>query len=452
MTPFIQCDRKTPYLLPPSVQDWLPKDHLARFVVDIVSQLDLGPLEKAYGGRGSRAYHPEVLLSLLFYGYATGVFSSRSLERATYDSVAFRYITANTHPDHDTIASFRKRFLSELKPLFTQILMIAHQLGVLKLGNVSLDGTKVKANASKHHALSWQYACGLEEQLSEEVEELLRQAEEADQENVLDGMNIPEEIARREDRLEGIAKAKAEIQKRAAERYAEEQEAYEEKIAKRAAQAQATGKTPRGREPRPPEPGPKGTDQVNLTDSESRIMPTSGGGFEQAYNAQAAVDMDTLFILTNHVSQHPNDKQELEPALEQLGSLPETIGTVAALVGDAGYFSDGNVKKCEANQITPYLASKREKHHEVLRERFTPPEALSESADGVSAMKHRLKTTEGRKLYARRKCSVEPVFGIIKAIMGFRHFLLRGLKAVSGEWDLVCLAWNLKRLHRLTTA
>ena len=281
MTTFIQCDRKIPYLLPPSVQDWLPKHHLARFVVDIVSQLNIGPLEKAYGGRGSKAYHPEALLSLLFYGYATGIFSSRSLERATYDSVAFRYITANTHPDHDTIATFRKRFLSELKPLFTQILMIAHRLGVLKLGNVSLDGTKVKANASKHHALSWQYACALEEQLTGEVEELLRRAEEADQEDVPDGMNIPEEIARRKDRLERIAEAKAEIQKRAAERYAEEQEAYEEKIAKRSAEAQATGKNPRGREPKPPEPGPQGADQVNLTDSESRIMPTSGGGLNK---------------------------------------------------------------------------------------------------------------------------------------------------------------------------
>jgi hypothetical protein len=329
--------------------------------------------------------------------------------------------------------------------------MIAHQLGVLKLGNVSLDGTKVKANASKHHALSWQYACALEKQLAEEVEELLRQAEEADQENVPDGMNIPEEIARRENRLGGIAKAKAEIQKRAAERYAEEQEGYEEKVAKRTAQAQATGKTPRGREPGAPKPGAKGTDQVNLTDSESRIMPTSGDGFEHAYNAQAAVDMDTLFILTNHVSQQSNDKQELELALEQLGSLPETIGAVAAVVGDAGYCSEGNVKKCEANQITPYLAGKREKHHEVLGERFAPPEALSEGADEVTAMKYRLKTIEGRKLYSRRKCTVEPVFGIIKAIMGLRQFLLRGLKAVSGEWNLVCLAWNLKRLHRLTT-
>jgi transposase len=451
MAAFIECDRKTPYLLPPSLQDWLPHHHLARFVVDIVSQLDLGPLEKGYGGRGSKAYHPVVLLSLLFYGYATGVFSSRSLERATYDSVAFRYITANTHPDHDTIATFRNRFLSEIKPLFTQILMIAHRLGVLKVGSVSLDGTKIKANASKHHALSWQYACVLEEQLTEEVEELLRRAEEADRGDVPDGVTIPEEIARRKDRLERIAEAKAEIQKRAAERYAEEQEGYEEKIAKRSAQAQATGKNPRGREPKPPEAGPKSTDQVNLTDSESRIMPTSGGGFEQAYNAQAAVDMDSLFILVNHVSQQPNDKQEIEPALEELRSLPKPIGTVDALVGDAGYFSEGNVKKCEANQVIPYLAGKREKHHESLWERFKPPEALSEGADGVTAMSHRLKTTEGRKLYSRRKCTVEPVFGIIKAIMGFRHFLLRGLKAVRGEWNLVCLAWNLKRLHVLIT-
>jgi transposase len=446
MTPFIQCDRKTPYLLPPSVQDWLPKNHLARFVVDVVSQLDLGALEKAYNGRGSKAYHPEVILSLLFYGYATGVLSSRSLERATYDSVAFRYIAANTHPDHNTIATFRKRFLSELKPLFTEILMIAHRLGVLRLGNVSVDGTKVKANASKHHALSWQHACRLEEQLTEEVEELLRQAEEADQEEVPEGMDIPDELARRKDRLETIARAKAELQRRASERYTEEQKAYEEKLTKR-----TTGGKPRGREPKAPEPGPRCTDQVNLTDEDSRIMPTSGGGFEQAYNAQAAVDMDSVLIVENHVSQHANDKQEIEPVLEQLGRVPEAIGTVDGLVGDAGYFSEGNVKKCEANEITPYIAGTREKHHKSLQERFSPPEALCENADAVTAMKHRLKTTEGRKLYARRKCTVEPVFGIIKAIMGFRQFLLRGLKAVSAEWNLVSIAWNLKRLHVLTT-
>jgi len=245
MTPrFAQCDRDTLYLMPPSIQDWLPENHLARFVVDIVSQLDLWPLENAYAGRGSDAYPPRMLLALLFYGYATGVFSSRKLEAATYDSVAFRYITANTHPDHDTIANFRKRFLEELKALFAQILTIAHTMGVLNLGKVSLDGTKVKANASKHKALSWDHACKLEKQIHAEVDALLRQAEEADREDLPDGMSIPDELARREKRLETIARATTEIQRRASERYGKEKKAYDQKMAERKVKEQASGKNP----------------------------------------------------------------------------------------------------------------------------------------------------------------------------------------------------------------
>lgn len=448
---FIQCDRDTLYLMPPSVQDWLPENHLARFVVDIVSQLDLWPLVSAYAGRGSDAYPPGTLLALLFYGYATGVFSSRKLEAATYDSVAFRFITANTHPDHDTIATFRKRFLEELKPLFAQILLIAHTMGVCKLGKVSLDGSKVKANASKHKALSWEHACKLEKQIHAEVEALLRQAEEADEADLSDGMSIPEELARREERLDTIAKAKAEIQRRASERYAKEKEAYDQKMAERKVKEQENGKKPRGRKPKPPEPGPKKTDQVNLTDEDSRIMPTSGGGFEQTYNAQAGVDMDSMFIVENHVTQQPNDKQELKPALQNLAALPEKLGKVDALAADTGYFSEGNVNSCEQAHIVPYIAAERDKHNQPLKERFSQPQPLPENADPMTTMKHRLKTLEGKKLYAKRKSTVETVFGIIKAVMGFRQFLLRGLESVSGEWNLVCIAYNLKRLHLLTT-
>ena len=447
---FIQCDRDTLYLMPPSVQDWLPENHLARFVVDIVSQLDLWPLVSAYAGRGSDAYPPPVLLSLLFYGYATGIFSSRKLEAATYDSVAFRFISANTHPDHDTIATFRKRFLEELKPLFAQILMIAHTMGVCKLGKISLDGTKVKASASKHKALSWKHACKLEEQIQAEVEALLRQAEEADKEDLPEGMSIPDELARRTQRLQSIAEAKAEIQRRASERYGKEKEAYENKMAERKIKEQESGKKPRGRKPKPPEPGPKKTDQVNLTDKDSRIMPTSGGSFDQTYNAQAAVDMDSLLIVENHISQQPNDKQEIKPALENLATLPDRLGKVDALAGDTGYFSEGNVKICEREHIIPYIATKRDKHNQPLKERFSQPRPLPENADPVTAMKHRLKTLQGKRLYAKRKSTVETVFGIIKAVIGFREFLLRGLESVSGEWDLVCIAYNLKRLHTLT--
>jgi transposase len=437
--------------MPPSVQDWLPENHLARFVVDIVSQLDLWPLVSAYAGRGSDAYPPGTLLALLFYGYATGVFSSRKLEAATYDSVAFRFITANTHPDHDTIATFRKRFLEQLKPLFAQILLIAHTMGVCKLGKVSLDGTKVKANASKHKALSWDHACKLEKQIHAEVEALLRQAEEADEADLPDGMSIPDELARREERLDTIAKAKAEIQRRASERYAKEKEAYDQKMAERKVKEQENGKKTRGREPKPPEPGTKKTDQVNLTDEDSRIMPTSGGGFEQTYNAQAGVDMDSMFIVENHVTQQPNDKQELKPALQNLAALPEKLGKVDALAADTGYFSEGNVNSCEQAHIVPYIAAERDKHNQPLKERFSQPQPLPENADPVTTMRHRLKTLEGKKLYAKRKSTVETVFGIIKAVIGFRQFLLRGLESVSGEWDLVCIAYNLKRLHVLTT-
>lgn len=446
---FVNMDRGTLYLLPPSIQDWLPKDHLARFIIEIVSQLDLRPLRDAYGGRGSKAYSPEILLPLLFYGYATGVFASRQLERATYDSVAFRYIAANTHPDHDTIATFRKRFLNELKALFVQILQIAHQMNVLKLGKVSLDGTKIKANASKHHSLSWEHACKLEEQLKAEVEELLRQAEEADKSASSDGMSIPEEISRREERLSAIAKAKAEIERRAAERHAKEKEAYDKKIAERASEEEKTGRKARGKVPSPPDPGPKKHDQVNLTDAESRIMPTSGGGFEQAYNAQAAVDIESMLIVESHITQQPNDKQEIETTLKEIAELPQELGKVDTILADAGYFSEANVAGCEDRNIMPHIATGREKHNQPLKERFSEPPPLPEEADSVTKMKHRLKTQEGRKLYAKRKCTIEPVFGIIKAVLGFRRFLLRGLQSVRGEWNLVSIAWNLKRLHVL---
>jgi transposase len=446
---FIDCDRKTLYLLPPSVEDWLPEGHLARFVVEIVDQLDLTSLKESYSGRGSYPYNPVMLTALLFYGYATGIFSSRKLERNTYDSVAFRYIAANSHPDHDTIASFRRRFLPELTGIFVRILEIASQMKVLKLGKVSVDGTKVKANASRHKAFSYNHACKLEEQLKAEVAELLKKAEAADQTDVPDGMSIPEELTRREERLTAIAEAKAEIERRAAARHTDEQAAYEKKMAERSEKEHKTGKKPKGSAPKPPIPGPTGKDQVNVTDSESRIMP-SGNGFEQAYNAQAAVDTKSMFIVADCVSQNTNDKKELKPALGRIDALPKKLGIVDALIADSGYFSEANVISCEAQQITPYIAPGRESHNQPLMERFLEPPPIPHDADCVARMRHRLKTSAGRALYAKRKGTVEPVFGIIKAIMGFRSFLLRGLELVTGEWKLVCIAWNLKRLHVLT--
>lgn len=447
---FIDVDRETLYLLPPSVQDWLPEGHLARFVVEIVEQLDLRSLKASYAGRGSQPYNPAMLLALLFYGYATGVFSSRKLERSTYDSVAFRYIAANSHPDHDTIATFRKRFLKELSKLFVQILMIARQMNMLKLGSVSLDGSKVKANASKHKSLSYEYACKLEGQLKSEVANLLRQAESADKADIPDGMNIPEELERREKRLSAIAAAKTEIERRAVERHAREQAEYEEKMAAREKKAKETGKKTKGKEPKPPTPGPKPKDQVNLTDAESRIMPVSGGGFEQSFNAQAGVDTTSKLIITAHVTQQTNDKQQVKPTLENLATLPAALGTATELIADNGYFSEGNISTCEDKGITPYIAVDRQEHNLPPGDRFREPPPLPDNADSVATMKHRLKTKAGKAIYAQRKVTSEPVFGIIKAVMGFRSFLMRGYESAQGEWDLVCMAFNIKRLHTLT--
>jgi len=445
---FQTINRDTAYLLPPSLQDWLPSRHLARFVVDIVDGLDLKELESCYGGGGKQPYHPALLLTLLFYGYATGVFSSRKLEQATHDSVAFRFITADTHPDHDTIATFRKRFLKELEGLFVQMLVMAKVMGLFKLGHVSLDGTKIKANASKHKAMSWGYANKLEEQLRREVQELLKKAEQADAEDEPE-MDIPDELARREDRLAAIARAKEEIERRAQERFEAEQAEYEEKLKKRREKEEKTGKKTRGRAPQLPQAGPREKDQVNFTDEESRIMPSSEG-FVQAYNAQAGVDIDSHLIVENHITQQPNDKQEIKPTLDRLSDPQNSLGKPEGLLADAGYFSEDNVKRCEKVGITPYISDSRERHNLPWDERFKSPPPCPEDADAVTAMAHRLRTPEGKAMYAKRKSTVETVFGIVKEVMGFRRFHLRGLEAAQGEWNLVCLAWNLKRMYVLS--
>ena len=386
------------------MQEWLPEKHLARFVVEIVSRLDLRPLEDAYTKRGSEGYPPSAMVALLVYGYATGVFSSRKLEEATYDSVAFRYIAANTHPDHDTIAHFRKRFLEQLKPLFVEILLLAQTMRFLKLGRVTLDGTKVKANASKHRALGWGHIQKLEKQLREEVQELMRLAEKAE---------------------------------------------YEAKRKRREVKRKKTGQKPRGPKPKPPTGGVRDKDQINLTDEESRIMPVSGGGFEQAYNAQAVVDNETLLIVSNHVSQRANDKKELKPALEALKALPESLGRPQEFWADNGYFSESKVESCVTEKMIPYIAVERESHSLELQELLASPDPPGPEAHEVEKMKHRLKTPTGRSIYAQRKCTPEPVFGIIKSVLGFRQASLRGIEAVEGEWNLVSMAWNWKRIHQL---
>ena len=449
---FRTIDRETAYLLPPSVDEWLPERHLARFIVEVIDRLDLSAMSRSYRGTGSASYHPTLLLGLLVYGYATGVFSSRKLERATYDSVAFRFIAANDHPDHDTIATFRRRFLKEIERLFVQVLELAREMGMLKMGTVALDGTKIHANASRHSALSYEHAGKIEAQLKAEVAELLARAEAADKADVPDGMSIPEELARREKRLAKLAEARAKLEARAKERYEREKAEHEAKLAAREAKTKATGKKPGGKPPQPPAEGALPTDQINLTDEESRIMPVAGGGFEQCYNAQAAVAEGSLLVVAIDVVQASNDKQQLEPMLGKIGALPEELGEAETLLADTGYFSAGNVAACEAAAIEPLIAMGRQPHHPPLAERFADPPPAPKNPTPVEAMAHRLKTPEGRKLYSLRKQIPEPVFGIIKSVLGFRQFLLRGLDKVRGEWSLVTMAWNIKRMFTLSSA
>jgi transposase len=452
MSNFRTIDRETKYLLPPSVDEWLPERHLARFIGEVIDGLDLGRMSRAYRGSGSASYHPGMLLGILVYGYATGVFSSRKLERATYDSVAFRFLAANDHPDHDTIATFRRRFLEEIEKLFVDVLKLAREMGVLKMGTIALDGTKIHANASRHSALSYEHAGKIEAQLKAEVAELMAKAEAADAADIPDGISIPDELARREERLHKIKAARATIEARAKERHAREMAEHEAKMAARDAKIAATGKKPGGKPPAPPVEGPDPKDQVNLTDEASRIMPVAGGGFEQCYNAQAAVAAGSLLVVATDVVQAPNDKQQVEPMLEKIEGLPDELGEVENLLADSGYFSAANVDACKEAGVEPVIAMGRQPHHPPLSERFAAaPEAPKEPTP-VEAMAHKLKTPAGRALYALRKQTPEPVFGIIKSVLGFRQFSLRGLDKVRGEWSLVTMAWNLKRMFVLALA
>ena len=428
--------------------DCLPPGHLARFVVDTIAHLDLSAIYARYAARGGSPYAPEILLALLFYGYATGVFSSRKIERATYETIPFRFIAGNLHPDHDTLASFRKTFLPELKDLFVQVLVLAQMAGVLKLGNISLDGTKIHADASKSKAVSYKHLLALEAHLRAEVDQLFALSERVDQGEPPDGLVLSDEIAIRQARLARLAEAKAVLEARAQERTALEQTEYDAKLHERAEQARQTGRTPRGRAPKPPSPGPRDKDQYNFTDPESRIMKhSSAEGFEQDYNAQIALDQASLLIVGVSLSNHPTDQREVEPTLS---AIAPDLGAPKAAALDAGYFSEANIALFERRGIDPHIATGRDGHHPRWWERFAelgaPP---AEDAGPKAKMAYKLKTALGKAIYRLRKCTVEPVIGIIKEVLGFRQFSLRGEQAAAGEWDLVCLAFNLKRLHRL---
>ncbi|MEK7788242.1 MAG: IS1182 family transposase [Chloroflexota bacterium] len=432
------------------LQEALPPNHLARFIVDVIAQLDLSPIYARYGERGGQALAPEILLGLLFYGYATGVFSSRKIEKATFENIPFRFVASGWHPDHDTIANFRKTFLPELQELFVQILLLAQVVGVLKLGNLSLDGSKIHADASKSKAVSYKRLVELEAQLRQEVHQLLTLGEQADQGELSlpDGFVVEDELALRQVRLENLAQAKAVLEARAQERYAAEQADYEAKRREREDKARQSGRKPGGPEPKPPQSGPRDKDQYNFTDPDSRIMKNSADeGFDQHYNAQAAVTQDSLLIVAQTLSNHPTDRREALPTLD---AISPRVGQPNAAALDNGFFSPNNIAGMEARGIEPYIATGREPHHPnwqaFFAEQPAPPPV---DASPKVKMAYKLQTAIGQAIYRLRKCTVEPVIGIIKEIMGFRQFSLRGLAAVAGEWCLVCLAFNLKRLHVL---
>jgi transposase len=429
----------------------LAPNHLARFVVKVIALLDLSGIYARYAAVGGWAMAPEVLLGLLLYGYATGVFSSRKIEQATYESIPFRFIAGGLHPDHDTIANFRKTFLSEIKDLFAQVLLVAQETGVLTLGSISLDGTKIHADASKSHAVSHKRLLQLENRLRQEVDELFKLAEQADQADLPEGLNIADEIAFREQRLANLGEAKAVLEARAQERHEIEQAEYEAKVRERERKAREKGRKPGGRPPQPPTPGPRDGDQYNFTDPESRIMKNSTNpSVDQHYNAQAVVDHDSFLIVANALSNHPNDYREAIPTLD---AIPAGLGKPNAAALDHGFLSEPNIKQIEARGIEPYIATGREPHHRSWQKFFAeepaPPPA---NASLRVRMAYKLQTEIGKAIYRLRKCTVEPVIGIIKEVLGFRQFSLRGLEAAAGEWCLVCLAFDLKRLHVLWPA
>jgi len=428
----------------------LPPQHLARFVVDILAELDLSRIYVQYAPIGGEAIAPEILLGLLFYGYATRVFSSRKIEKATYESIPFRFIAGGLHPDHDTIANFRKTFLGELQELFVQILLLAQAAGVLKLGNISLDGSKVHADASKSHAVSYKRLLELETQLRQEVQELLSLGEQTDQGELQlpEGLVLEDELSLRQVRLENLARAKAVLEERAKERYAAEQAEDEAKLKERTKKARKRHHKPQGRPPKAPEPGARDKDQYNFTDPDSRIMKNSSNdGFDQHYNVQVAADQESMLIVANALSNHPNDKQEALPTLQAIS--PE-LGQPDAVALDNGYFSEANIQACEKLGIEPYIATGREPHHLDWHTFFQQhPEPPADEASAILKMAYKLQTEIGQAIYRLRKCTVEPIIGIIKEILGFRQFSLRGLASTTGEWCLVCLAFNLKRRHSL---
>lgn len=434
-------------LLPPSLRDWLPADHLAYFVADVVEELDLQPILNTYGDltRGTAPYDPRMLVAVLLYAYAVGVPASRQIARKLHEDIAFRVLAANTTPDFRTISEFRKQHLAALRGLFVQVLRLCQQAGLVTLGHIALDGTKLKANASKHKAMSYDRMVKEEGRLQAEVDGLLQQATDADaRDDARYGMDrtgdeLPEELAFRVGRLRKIREAKAAL----------EQDAREAVAAKQAANEIREAEGPRrGPKPQPPDPVPAPTAQRNFTDPESRIMPASGDkdSFIQGYNCQAVVDATAQIIIAADVTQAPNDKQQAQPLLRQAIANTGQIPTIASL--DAGYFSEENVHALTALGCRPLIPPDRQQHG-----RAVPAAPRGRIPTGLSVadhMRRTLRTKRGRRVYAKRKVTIEPVFGQIKQGRGFRQFLLRGHDQVRGEWALICTTHNVLKLWRTT--
>ena len=442
-------------LLPLDMREWLPEGHLALFILDVVGELDLSKIYAVYDAkdtRGRAGYHPVMMVALLLYAYCVGKPSSRRIERATHEDVAFRVLAGNQHPDHDSIADFRKRHLKALSGLFMQVLQLCQQAGLVKLGHIAIDGTKVKANASKHKAMSYERMSETEKKLQEEVDRLLAEAERVDAEEDAQhgkgkrGDELPNELKRREDRLVKIREAKAALEREAKEKAEAKAAEVAEKLAERAREEAETGNKARGPEPKAPDPeqaAPEPKAQRNFTDPESRIMPDGAnkGAFIQGYNAQIAVDGEAQIIVAALVTQTPNDVQQLVPMaaaiVANVGQLAETTSA------DAGYFSANNVDHPALANTNLLVPPNRQKHGS---EPIVAP--LEDNASAAQRMRHKLSNEEDRALYKQRKAIVEPVFGQIKEARGLRRFLLRGLEAVRAEFDIIALTHNLLKLFR----
>jgi len=448
-TRFQPYEREQALLLPQDMREWLPEGDLAYFIPDVVATLDLGAIYSTYDGSkgGQPPFHPEMMVSLLLYAYCLGLPSSRKIEEGTYQVVGFRVVAADRHPDHDTISEFRKRHLQALAALFVQVLELCREAGLVKLGHVALDGTKVRANASKHKAMSYGRMEEKEKELEAEVARLLALAERVDaEEDALYGKGkrgdeLPEELKFRETRLKKIREAKKALEERA-------RAAAEKKRAERAeeeAQRKALCEKRKGPEPKPISDAPDPKAQINFTDPESRIMKDGATkSFEQSYNCQALVDSHAQIIVATRVTQEANDKQQVAPLVEK---MKENLGgdKPAELSADNGYFSEDNVLYLEAQGIEPFIATGRQKHGEQV---LLPSGCIPENATIKELMARKLRTLSGRGAYKKRKEIVEPVFGQIKDARGFWQFLLRLLAKVTAEWDLICLTHNLLKLHR----